>query len=129
MYLYTKNKLTAEGTLQPGDPKIKDGRLGLVPIVLSPETIHSITTIQLNLPSHAREAQSPKVVEAMYLELMNRFDFGRKFNNLNPIEEMEIEFDPDQDKIDIQELVVNEQDLKQQLSQPDLADIPKATRE
>ena len=36
MYLYTKNKLTAEGTLQPGDPKQRDGRLGLVPIVLSP---------------------------------------------------------------------------------------------
>lgn len=65
----------------------------------------------------------------MYLELMNRFDFGKKFNNLHPIEEMEIEFDPDQDKIDIQELVVNEQDLRQQLSQPDLAEIPKATRE
>ena len=42
----------------------------------------------------------------MYLELMSRFDFGRKFNNLHPIEEMEIEYDPDQDKVDISELVV-----------------------
>ena len=45
VYLYSKDKLTTEGTLQPGNPKLGDGRLGLVPIALSPSTVSAISTI------------------------------------------------------------------------------------
>lgn len=93
IYLYTKDKLTSDAMLQPGDPKKGDGRLGPVPVLLSPSTVSAISTIQLNLPTHHRDAESPKVVEAMFMELMRRFDYGAKFNTLHPVEEMEIEFD------------------------------------
>lgn len=45
VYLYSSNKLTTDGTLQPGNPKLDNGRLGLVPIVLSSQTLHEISTI------------------------------------------------------------------------------------
>ena len=94
VYLYSKDKLTSEGLLQPGNVKKQDGRLGAVPVILSDSTIHKISTIQLNIPSHSRELDNPKAIEAMYMELMKRFDFGDKFEELDPVEDMEIEFDP-----------------------------------
>ena len=41
----------------------------------------------------------------MYMELLKRFEQGKTLKMLDPIEDMEIEFDPDTDTIDIKELV------------------------
>ena len=41
----------------------------------------------------------------MYMELLKRFDQGKNFKMLDPIEDMEIEYDPDSDSMDIKELV------------------------
>jgi len=57
---------------QPGNPSAKDGRLGIVPVVLHSSTIHSISTIQVNLPHNHKEAG--KTIELMYFELLKRFD-------------------------------------------------------
>ena len=46
-----------------------------------------------------------KTVELMYLELLKRFEGGKTMKHLHPIEDMEIEFDADEDTIDIKELV------------------------
>lgn len=71
--------------------------------------MHEISTIQVNLPQYHRESDSTKVVEAMYLELMRRFDYGDKFTALHPIDEMEICFDEEQDTADIKELVTSQE--------------------
>lgn len=34
--LYVKNKLTSDNVLQPGDFQKKDGRLGVIPVLLHP---------------------------------------------------------------------------------------------
>lgn len=41
----------------------------------------------------------------MYLELLKRFEGGKTLKQLHPIDDMEIEFDAEDDKIDIKELV------------------------
>jgi hypothetical protein len=43
--LYVKNKLTSDNVLQPGDFSKKDGRLGVVPVLLHSSNIASISTI------------------------------------------------------------------------------------
>jgi len=45
VYLYSKDKLTQDAFLQPGNLKVGDGRLGLVPVLLHPTTVHDISTI------------------------------------------------------------------------------------
>ena len=50
--LYVKNRLTSDNVLQPGDYSKKDGRLGVIPVLLHPSNIAAISTIQMNLPSH-----------------------------------------------------------------------------
>ena len=45
VYLYVSDRLTNDNMVQPGDPKAKDGRLGIVPVVLHPSTLHSVSTI------------------------------------------------------------------------------------
>mmetsp|Transcript_14785 Transcript_14785/g.22932 ORF Transcript_14785/g.22932 Transcript_14785/m.22932 type:complete len:96 (+) Transcript_14785:712-999(+) len=40
VYLYSKKKLTNDSTLQPGNPKVEDGCLGLVPVMLHHSTVH-----------------------------------------------------------------------------------------
>jgi rRNA-processing arch domain len=73
--LYVKNKLTSENVLQPGDFTKKDGRLGVVPVLLHPQNINCIATIQMNLPSHnLTSAESLKQVEMLYGEIMKRFN-------------------------------------------------------
>jgi len=34
VYIYVKDKLTSENLCQPGNPSEKDGRLGIIPVVL-----------------------------------------------------------------------------------------------
>jgi len=41
----------------------------------------------------------------MFFELLKRFEGGKTLKQLDPIEDMEIEFDEDTDDIDIKELV------------------------
>ena len=43
--LYVKNKLTSDNVLQPGDFKKRDGRLGVVPVLLHPNSIGGVATI------------------------------------------------------------------------------------
>lgn len=45
VYLYCKDKLTSEAFLQPGNAKTKDGRLGIVPVLLHHTTVRAISTI------------------------------------------------------------------------------------
>ena len=66
-------------------------------MALHPTTINAVSTIQLNLPNNHRDADSAKTVELMYLELMKRFDGGKTLKTLHPINDMEIEFDPETD--------------------------------
>lgn len=97
MYLYSKDKLTSDAFLQPGNASKQDGRLGIVPVALHPTTIAAISTIQLNLPNNHRDADSAKTVELMYLELLKRFEGGKSLKILHPISDMEIEFDAETD--------------------------------
>jgi len=39
VYLYCKSKLTSDSFLQPGDHLKKDGRLGIVPVILHSTTV------------------------------------------------------------------------------------------
>ena len=90
--LYVKNKLTSENVLQPGDFSKKDGRLGVIPVLLHPDSISVISTIQMNLPGHnLTSAESLKQVEMLYGEIMKRFNQGDALPVLDPKEDMEIE--------------------------------------
>ena len=87
MYLYVKDRLTSDNMCQPGNPKNKDGKLGIVPVVLHPSTIHSISSIQMKLPHNHLQVQ--KSIEMMYFELLKRFN--GEVPLLHPIDDMEIE--------------------------------------
>ena len=90
--LYVKNKLTSDNVLQPGDFQKKDGRLGVIPVLLHPQSIGCISTIQMNLPGHnLTSAESLKQVEMLYGEIMKRFNQGDDLPLLDPKEDMEIE--------------------------------------
>jgi ATP-dependent RNA helicase DOB1 len=90
--LYVNNKLTADNVLQPGDFSKKDGRLGVIPVILHHSSVAAISTIQMNLPSHnLTSPENMKQVEMFYNEIMKRFDNGNKLPLLDPIEDMEIE--------------------------------------
>lgn len=90
--LYVKNKLTSDNVLQPGDFQKKDGRLGVIPVLLHPQSISCISTIQMNLPGHnLTSAESLKQVEMLYGEIMKRFNQGDDLPMLDPKEDMEIE--------------------------------------
>ena len=45
VYLYSKDRLTSDVFLQPGNPQTQDGRLGIVPVVMHTSTICAISTI------------------------------------------------------------------------------------
>jgi len=89
VYLYVKDRLTNDNMCQPGTPALKDGRLGIVPVILHPSTLHSVSTIQVNLPNN--HSSAGKTVEMMYFELLKRFDNGKTLPLLDPITDMEIE--------------------------------------
>lgn len=56
----------------------------------------------------------------MYLELLKRFDGGKSLKLLDPIADMEIEFDEDEDDLDIKELVDARDKIKEELLKPEL---------
>lgn len=39
LYLYVSNRLRTDNLLQPGDVEAKDGRIGIVPVVMHPMNI------------------------------------------------------------------------------------------
>lgn len=45
VYLYVKNKLTTDNECQPGDPEKKNGRLGIVPVVLHASTVQEVSSV------------------------------------------------------------------------------------
>ena len=59
----------------------------------------------------------------MYMELLKRFDQGRSLKLLHPIKDMEIEYDPDDDKMDINKLIEAQDKIKEELLQNDLQNI------
>ena len=115
VYLYCKDKLTSDSFLQPGDPLKKDGRMGIVPVLLHHSTVDAISTIQLNLPHNHRDSDNVKTVEMMFFELLKRFDNGKTLKQLDPIEDMEIEFDEETDELDIKALGEARDKVKEEL--------------
>lgn len=90
IFLYVKDRLTSENTVQPGDPTTKNGRLGIVPVILDSSTVHSVSSIQVKLPPNVK--QQEKNIEMMYFELLRRFvEEGKGLPLLHPVEDMEIE--------------------------------------
>jgi ATP-dependent RNA helicase DOB1 len=126
VYLYCKDKLTSDAFLQPGNPQKKDGRMGIVPVLLHPSTVQAISTIQLNLPHNHRDADNGKTVELMYMELLKRFDQGNSLKELDPISDMEIEFDEETDDLNIAELVEAREKIQTELTKPQFGGISKA---
>ena len=120
VYLYSKDRLTSDVFLQPGNPLKQDGRLGIIPVVMHTSTIKAISTIQLNLPHNHRDADNFKTVELMYMELLKRFDQGKTLKTLHPIKDMEIEYDADEDKMDINKLIEAQEKIKEELLQDEL---------
>ena len=86
---------------QPGDPDLKDGRLGIVPVVLHASTVHSISTIQIRLPHNHKQVES--TVEMMYFELLKRFKGSLPL--LHPVSDMEIESKTLKKLLEAQEVV------------------------
>ena len=87
VYLYVKDRLTGDNMCQPGDPTARNGRLGIVPVVLHASTVHSISTIQIRLPHNHKQVET--TVEMMYFELLKRFA-GGSLPLLHPVDDMEI---------------------------------------
>lgn len=97
-----------------------------MPVALHPTTIAAISTIQLNLPNNHRDADSAKTVELMYLELLKRFEGGKTLKTLHPINDMEIEFDPETDQMDIKELMDAREKVNDQLHMPSVKQLSQA---
>ena len=85
-------------------------------MLLHHTTVEAISTIQLNLPSNHRDHDNVKTVEMMYMELLKRFENGNSLKILDPIEDMQIEYDADTDEIDIKELLKAKEDIEVKLS-------------
>jgi hypothetical protein len=89
VYLYVSDRLTNDNMVQPGNLTEKDGRLGIVPVVLHPSTLHSISSVQVFLPQNHKAAD--KTVEMMYFEVLKRFEQGKTVPLLDPIKDMDID--------------------------------------
>jgi len=97
-----------------------------VPVILNANTVHSISTIQLNLPHNHRDSENIKTVELMYNELLKRFDQGNALKKLDPIDDMEIEFDPETDEMDISELVKAKEKIAEELLKSEFQKVSNA---
>ena len=89
VYLYVSDRLTNDNMVQPGNTTQKDGRLGIVPVVLHPSTLHSVSSVQVFLPQNHKAAD--KTVEMLYFEVLKRFDQGKSIPLLDPIKDMDID--------------------------------------
>jgi rRNA-processing arch domain len=45
VFLYVNDRLTGDNMCQPGNLETKDGRLGIMPVVLHPSTVTAISSI------------------------------------------------------------------------------------
>ena len=59
----------------------------------------------------------------MFFELLKRFDGGNQLKQLDPIEDMEIEFDEEHDEIDIKELVNAKTKVEEELIKPEFEQV------
>lgn len=78
------------------------------------------------MPHNHRDADNVKTVELMYLELLKRFDGGKSLKELDPIGDMEIEFDPETDEMDIKALVEAQEKVKEECMKPAFKNISQA---
>jgi len=60
------------------------------------------------------------------MELLKRFENGKTLKPLDPIEDMEIDYDPDTDELDIKELVSAQEKVSDELHKPNYKSISKA---
>lgn len=73
VYLFVKNKLTSDNVLQPGNVRERnDGKLGIIPVVLSPQNIHSISSVEVNMPDNLKQQEKVQKFENTYFEVMRR---------------------------------------------------------
>lgn len=54
----------------------------------------------------------------MYLELLKRFDGGKSLRELDPIQDMEIEFDQDTDEMNITDLIDAKEKVREESMKP-----------
>jgi hypothetical protein len=78
------------------------------------------------LPNNHRDADNAKTVELMYLELLKRFEGGKTLKTLHPINDMEIEFDPETDQMDIRELLDARDKVSDELLNPHISGLSQA---
>mmetsp|Transcript_7991 Transcript_7991/g.13409 ORF Transcript_7991/g.13409 Transcript_7991/m.13409 type:complete len:294 (-) Transcript_7991:23-904(-) len=69
------------------------------------------------------------MIQQMFLEVLKRFEGGKALKIIDPIEDMEIEYDPQTDDMDIQELVTAKAQIDDELANPRLAQISPAAME
>jgi len=81
-----------------------------MPVVLHPSTITAVSSIQMNLPHNAKQAE--KSIELMYFELIKRFKGD--FPQLHPKTDMEI-----QDKL-LDKLLEAQTVVQEQLKDPNI---------
>jgi len=111
VYLYVKDRLTSENICQPGNLAAEDGNLGIIPIVLHPATVHSVSKVKFNLPHN--HAQVKKNVETMYIKMMEKL--GNNVPLLHPVDDMQIE-----DK-KLHKLLETQQEITEYLSKDEIA--------
>ena len=103
--------------------------LGIVPVVLHHTTVYDISTIQLNLPDRFRDLNTHKVVQQMYTEVLKKFDYGKELRILDPIEDMEIEYNENEDDLDINELTKAKEKVREELLNPQLSKLSEANQD
>ncbi len=115
VYLYVSDRLTNDNMVQPGNLTEKDGRLGIVPVVLHPSTLHSISSVQVFLPQNHKAAD--KTVEMMYFEVLKRFEQGKTVPLLDPIKDMDI------DSKTLKKLIESKTTIQKELQQSEIKDL------
>ena len=101
---------------QPGDVSARDGRLGIVPVVLHASTVHSISTIQIKLPHNHKQVEP--TVEMMYFELLKRFN--GELPLLHPLSDMEIESST------LKKLIEGQRSITEKLNESDISGLTEA---
>ena len=84
--LYVQKKI--EGNeIKPGDPKKKNGILGIIPVMLP--CVDDLSKVQMKIIHDLNDKNNIKRMEKFYFELMKRFDWYPP--PLDPVRDMEID--------------------------------------
>ena len=84
--LYVQKKI--EGNeIKPGDPKQKNGMLGIIPVMLP--CVDDLSKVQMKIIHDLNDKNNIKKMEKFYFELMRRFDWYPP--PLDPVKDMEID--------------------------------------